>query len=714
MEDLSSAIETLCGACTDDLRQIESTKIDEIIRKLRVARLPPPANKFSTALGKKAEVLVDFFAQTPENAVGTSPATKDHRVLDILVASGSGENTLQAKFRRALAEWSLAAAYDLWDQGARLTAISKQRTFNVTKKTRPLSIDSFMRTFFNEEDASTVRSGVAAGLRYHAIDKVYPGCGILLGFAHHHATHTDFLEITAALGSRDLIKLRELGTLKKSWMIEAWKHYRPQDTDTLGRAGHPNTNPPFSGLGGVQDQQAGSGQDSRSQRVMPDMGRELAKDVSSRKRQRVETGTAPCLLSSTSCQDLVVGEKQAANSHSFQSDSFTSTLSTTSRARRQSTDSTTLKMQGQQSSGLSHIKTEELCPMPNCSRVLCSPPPPQAILVPDYLFRNIKTYFQESCRKMTFDEYETLLGPDGTELRSSLCSDFDSYCFTASIFERRGMYSESRCALSSAGALVEQILRAEHPRTLACFLEVFIHLIQTGHLQVTDVLRRFVKDTSARVIETEHPWGLIWRFLGELDSKNLYDAMTRIWECTIKTFQSELGTSHRLAVSVRLDYIKRVYRFERKLEEEERLLRDLLSLLRDQGGILPIPRVMLNLAHNLNGQGLYDEAEKIAQEVLSLLGEQRIFAERDVERIECMKVISHSQNYQGNTVKAEQTMRNAIGMIVDYWGTQHSWILEFKNVLEGWLRDWGQKDAADVLRREIEEWMGKDALEDVL
>jgi hypothetical protein len=765
MEDLSSAIETLCGASTDELRQIESTKINEIIRKLRVAYPTSPAEKFTMALGKKAEALVEFFAQTPENAVGTSPATQDHRILDILVASGSGEKTLQAMFRRALAEWSLAAAYDVWDQGARLAVISKQRTFNTTKKTRGLSIDNFIRTFFKEKDTSTVRSGVAAGLRYHAMDKVYPGCGILLGFVHHHANHTDFLDISAALESSDLIKVRELGTLKTSWMVEVWTQYRPQDcravpvrkfveslaepevsgritpnTDTLGRAGHPNTDHLFSGLGG-ENQQAGSGQDSHSAslnrrygyspRVMPDTERELAEDVSSRKRQKVETETVPCLLSLPLRQDLVVGEKQAANSHSFQSDSFTSTPSTTSIT------------EGQKSLGLSHINYEGLIPqyagimrmpaasftdnelvfpcnpngfqgpMRNCPRVLYSPSPPQSILVANNLFLNVEMYFRDSCQKMIFDQYETLLDPDGAELRSSLCSDFDSYCFTASIFERKEMYFESRSALYNAGALVEQILRVEHPRTLACFLEVFIHLIQTGQSHMTDILRQLIKNTSARVIKTGHPWGQIWRFLGELDSESLYNAMTRIWECTTNTFQSKLGTSHRFAVSVRLDYLKRVYRFERKLEEE-RLLRDLLSLLRDRGNILSIPRVMLNLAHNLNGQGLHDEAEKIAQEVLWLLRKQEIYAKRDVERIECMKVISHSQNRQGNTVEAEQTMRNAIGMIVDYWGTQHSWVLEFKNVLEGWLRNWGQKDAANVLRREIEVWMGKDELENVL
>jgi hypothetical protein len=93
--------------------------------------------------------------------------------------------------------------------------------------------------------------------------------------------------------------------------------------------------------------------------------------------------------------------------------------------------------------------------------------------------------------------------------------------------------------------------------------------------------------------------------------------MVQTWKCTTNTFNSKLGTFSRLAVSVRLDYIKRVYGIINYLKEE-RLLRDLLAQF---GGIprLPTPRVMLNLAHNLNRQGRHDEAEEMALGVLSLL-----------------------------------------------------------------------------------------------
>lgn len=139
------------------------------------------------------------------------------------------------------------------------------------------------------------------------------------------------------------------------------------------------------------------------------------------------------------------------------------------------------------------------------SRVLYSPSPPQALLVSENLFYNIKVYFENSCRNIILDDHGTLLTPNGAKLHNDLCNDFDSYCFTATMVIEKGLHVEFRRALSKASALVEQILRAEHPRTLACFLEVFIHLIQTRLPDVTSFLRDFIKRMSAKVTRKGHP-----------------------------------------------------------------------------------------------------------------------------------------------------------------------------------------------------------------
>ncbi|KFY63875.1 hypothetical protein V496_03613 [Pseudogymnoascus sp. VKM F-4515 (FW-2607)] len=329
--------------------------------------------------------------------------------------------------------------------------------------------------------------------------------------------------------------------------------------------------------------------------------------------------------------------------------------------------------------------------------------PPQDLLVHEKLLWNIKGYFEMSCRSMKFDNYGDLLTPYG----ANLINDFDSYCFTATVFQGKGLLIEFRRALSKACALVEEILRAEHPRTLACFLEVFIHFIQTGLPDITSFLCRLIQATSARV-NKEGLWGQICQLLGKANSESSGQAMAQAWNLMTDTFDSELGASSRLAVSVRLDYIKRVYGATDYPEEEEVRLRRLLPFGAPE---LSTPRVMLNLAHNLSRQGLYNEAEEMALEVQLLLGQHGIYARRVVEKIECLKIISRSQFNLENSEAAEQTIRKAIQMIVDQWGMHHSWVPEFKNVLEGWLRGWGRVADADILLGEIEKLVGEDEID---
>lgn len=199
------------------------------------------------------------------------------------------------------------------------------------------------------------------------------------------------------------------------------------------------------------------------------------------------------------------------------------------------------------------------------------PSPPQALSVTETLFRNIRVYVENSCRNIISDEYGTLLTASGAELRYDLCDRFDSYFLNATMFWKKGLHHEFCHALDKAFALVKQILRAEHPRTLACFLEVFIHLIQTGFPAVTSILRKFIKDMSMEVVSEGHPWRQICWVLGKIDLESIEQALAQMWECTADTFDNVLGLSSRLAVAVRLNYIKRVPGIK-DYREEERLL----------------------------------------------------------------------------------------------------------------------------------------------
>lgn len=332
------------------------------------------------------------------------------------------------------------------------------------------------------------------------------------------------------------------------------------------------------------------------------------------------------------------------------------------------------------------------------SDMLYSPSPPQTLSIPERLFHDIKVYLEGSSRQMIFDGNEILLSLDNTEFRNSLCNDFDSYCFTATMLKEKGLSVEFGYTLEKAFDLVRPVLQANHPRTLACFFEVLIHLIQNGLIDVALLLRSFIKEMSVHIEGKIDIFGQIYRLLNEVDPASLVDVMAEGWRCATNVFDDVLGPSHRLAVSVRLDYLKRVT--INNYPDEERLLRDLLSRF---GGSPrhATPRVMFNLAQNLNRQGRHDEAGKIALDVSTMLRQHRIYAGRDSERIESLKILSHSQFHQGKASEAECAIQQAIHLIEDLWGQQHPWVVEFMNVLESWLRCWGREEDANVLRGKI-------------
>jgi len=200
----------------------------------------------------------------------------------------------------------------------------------------------------------------------------------------------------------------------------------------------------------------------------------------------------------------------------------------------------------------------------------------QILLIAEKLYYNIKIYFEDFCQNINFDNYKTLLNSNSAELYNNLYNKFDSYCFTATILKERKLHIEFCYTLFKISALVEQIFRVEYSRILVCFLEVFIYFIQIELSEIAFIFRNFIKKISEKVTKKKYSWNQIYRLLEELDSKSLDLTIAQIWKYTTDTFKSELETFNRLAVSVCLDYIKRVYRFKEYFEEEQ-LLRDLLA-----------------------------------------------------------------------------------------------------------------------------------------
>ena len=140
----------------------------------------------------------------------------------------------------------------------------------------------------------------------------------------------------------------------------------------------------------------------------------------------------------------------------------------------------------------------------NRFRVMHSSFSSQVLLIVEKLYCNIKIYFKDFCQNMIFDDQRILLNSNDVELHNDLYNEFDSYCFTATIFKEKKLHVEFDYAFFKIFVLVEQIFRAEHSRILICFMKVFIHFIQIELFEIAFIFHNFVKKMFEKVIKKEH------------------------------------------------------------------------------------------------------------------------------------------------------------------------------------------------------------------
>jgi hypothetical protein len=74
-------------------------------------------------------------------------------------------------------------------------------------------------------------------------------------------------------------------------------------------------------------------------------------------------------------------------------------------------------------------------------------------------------------------------------------------------------------------------------------------------------------------------------------------------------------------------------------------------------------------------------------------------------RLSCFRnastVLDHKED-------AESKLREAIKMAVKVYGENDSLVLNFKAYLRSWLQEWGRETESDVLKAEIDEFLGPD------
>jgi hypothetical protein len=345
-------------------------------------------------------------------------------------------------------------------------------------------------------------------------------------------------------------------------------------------------------------------------------------------------------------------------------------------------------------------------------RISYSPSSPQTLFITEHLLFSIKAYFDGSFDSKTWitDEngYCKTITPAAT-IVPDYRHDFSKYCGIAGELVEKGSYVEFRRVLSKAFNLVQDLLRAEHQRTLGCFFEVFLYLMRKGLTDIVSLLCNYISKMATNVIAKEHPWSHICRLIGMLNMESFEHSIIQSWKCTIDAFEKGLGQFNPSTLGFYLQFIHLVYGSKDRLEEE-RLLRGLLAQFKQMLNMSTsqATRVMLNLGYNMIAQGRYTEAEELGLDVLSQVQGDELY----VNTIEALEIIAWGQYCRHETNSAEKNLRDAIEMVIYGWGMSDPWAIKNMIFLEGWLREWGRKEEADQLKTERDELIGKDEIDE--
>ena len=140
--------------------------------------------------------------------------------------------------------------------------------------------------------------------------------------------------------------------------------------------------------------------------------------------------------------------------------------------------------------------------------------PPKSFLIPEQLLTTITSYFAGAFETRTWIVNDQDICVSAVGKPSSIhCLDlFQDYCHTGLRLIDRKSYVEGRQLLSSAFNLVQDILKAQDPRTLQSFLSLLLYLKRTSQIELAHMLQRYICAMAATILPYDCPWYRVCRW----------------------------------------------------------------------------------------------------------------------------------------------------------------------------------------------------------
>jgi hypothetical protein len=441
---------------------------------------------------------------------------------------------------------------------------------------------------------------------------------------------------------------------------------------------------------------------------------DLARYLRRRKGTPISVGSGSSTPSDISCRTpSPVPKLREVNDGQFGHDDFTTTLPNNGLYDKDFDTSMFLTQVSNSVDQYILQRTDQIeIFLANRSGILRSSSPRQSFSISEHLFSSIKSHYRSSYESRVWitnsNGYFITLNPGAAKVDHEPANFYMYFSLAMKLLEKDSVV-DFRRVLSKGFSIIEDLLRAQHPRTLDNLLGVFVHLLRRGKVEIASMLRNYISQMATKVLRKGSPWGEICRILGMIDLESFEEIIVQSWICIVDVWGECVGQFHASALD---SYTMFIVYGPRGVSEQEGMFRRLLAQVEESPGISPmrINTILRNLGYNVLLQGKYGEAEKIGLEIVSRArrDEQSVFTNN---RINAWDIIARSQHGQNKLELAEKSLREGFRQGCEAWGVKDSRTVAFMVRLEVWLREWGRGGEADELRAERVQLMGLEEMD---
>jgi serine/threonine protein kinase/tetratricopeptide (TPR) repeat protein len=269
----------------------------------------------------------------------------------------------------------------------------------------------------------------------------------------------------------------------------------------------------------------------------------------------------------------------------------------------------------------------------------------------------------------------------------------------AGLYHFKGELNRAEILYKEVIAARADKLGADHPDTLYSKQGLAdVYLEQGKNDQAEPLLKEGVQRLTAK-LGADHPdtlyakLAVVWLY----SNRGEYDRAEKLCKEVHDGLIAKLGADNLLYTGIARNYLAGIYRIQRKYNQAESLLEEMLAVAITQRGPAhdTTLRTKKDLAVVYRAQGKYDRAERLFKEVIDVA-----LAKHPLITMSARRALAVLYRDQGKYDKAEPLFKQAIDARVAMLGAEHTVTLLCKNDLAILYRDQGKYDRAEPLHRE--------------